>query len=164
MILLNYPPKVEGNKAIKSFFYAMDAISSSIEDLTALANLQFTNLKILQGHLIELQGLIYRENLAISAAKLKLSSRAWTKVGENCNALKKLDHHLELLIPLTDHHKLVHEQVIFTLLALQGVVEDLGEVISQVLEPNVVNGQIPVEILAKGVKLTLNRMSWRVSL
>ncbi|KIK51844.1 hypothetical protein GYMLUDRAFT_64587 [Collybiopsis luxurians FD-317 M1] len=159
-----YPHRKRSNSALDTFTAAMAALSTSVEDITAQANHQFAQLEILQGYLVELQDIISREDLAISATRSALLSHIWTKFGGNQNTLKKLNDHFELLIWLTDCHKLVLDQVVFTLLALRAVVEDIGELTSRTSDLNVGAGQIPVEILVKGAELSLGRMTWRISL
>ncbi|KIK56799.1 hypothetical protein GYMLUDRAFT_247578 [Collybiopsis luxurians FD-317 M1] len=74
-ILPNYPHKMREKKVFNTFTSAMSGLSFIVEDITVLANDQFTDLEILQGHLVELQDLISREGLAISIARSKLKKK-----------------------------------------------------------------------------------------
>lgn len=143
---------------LRTFTDSMNTLSSEIRRLIIEGEAQLLNLQNLEEDLGVIHGIMARENLSISTAKVELLSELWTKLGGNKRTLRGYEDHLTMLKDLEMYRKRAAVYVVTALHTLRALNDDMEVLSNRVAAPDVTGSQIPVEVHMMSIKGGLERM------
>ncbi|KAJ3847269.1 hypothetical protein EV368DRAFT_87923 [Lentinula lateritia] len=120
---------------LASFVESMSTLSTIIQCLILLAEVELSNLEKLEDHLSIIYEIVCREDSSISSAKAELLGEIWTWLGGNRRELKASA--LQILRALSDD------------------MEDMRE---RMIMPDLVGSQIPLEVQISSIQHGLQRL------
>ncbi|GAW10445.1 hypothetical protein LENED_012708 [Lentinula edodes] len=153
-----FPDSTVEKVVLRTFAEAMQTLSTVVERLILLAEVELANLERLEEHLSVLYEIVVRENFTISSTKAELFGDIWTWLGGNRSILKGYDEHLTLLSGVADYRKRALIQVISSLQALRALSNDMEGLREQMSKPTLSGQTIPVEIHTKSIELGVRRL------
>ncbi|KAJ3915358.1 hypothetical protein F5877DRAFT_81916 [Lentinula edodes] len=153
-----FPESTVEKVVLRTFAEAMQTLSTVVERLILLAEVELANLERLEEHLSVLYDIVIRENFTISSTKAELLGAIWTWLGGNRSILKGYDEHLTLLSGVADYRKRALIQVISSLQALRALSNDMEGLREQMSKPTLSGQTIPVEIHTKSIELGVRRL------
>ncbi|KAJ3804542.1 hypothetical protein F5876DRAFT_53249 [Lentinula aff. lateritia] len=143
---------------LASFAESMSTLSSIIQRLILLAEVELSNLEKLEDHLSIIYEIVCREDSSISSAKAELLGEIWTRLGGNRCELKGHDAHLELLRGIGGYRKQALAHVASALQILRALSDDMEDMRERMIMPDLVGSQIPLEVQINSIQHGLQRL------
>ncbi|KAF5355251.1 hypothetical protein D9758_006022 [Tetrapyrgos nigripes] len=153
-----FPKSSTDDVVLKTFSDAMHVLSSGIQRLVLEAEVQRTNLEKLEEHLSVIHELVSREDAHVSAARAELLAYLWTHLGGHRKEMKGFDDHLKLLKGLAEYRKRALLHVVSALQTLHALSDDMEDLRERVTAPQLVGGEIPLDVHMKSISLGLERL------
>ncbi|KAJ3808854.1 hypothetical protein F5876DRAFT_45142 [Lentinula aff. lateritia] len=143
---------------LASFAESMSTLSTIIQRLILLAEVELSNLEKLEDHLSIIYEIVCREDSSISSAKAELLGEIWTRLGGNRRELKGHDAHLELLRGIGRYRKQALAHVASALQILRALSDDMEDMRERMMMPDLVGSQIPLEVQINSIQHGLQRL------
>ncbi|KAJ3755618.1 hypothetical protein EV360DRAFT_96087 [Lentinula raphanica] len=141
-----------------SFADSMNTLSTIIQRLVLLAEVELSNLDKLEEHLSLIHEIVSREDSLIVNARSELLGEIWTWLGGNQHELNGHNAHLELLRGIGGFRKQALAHVVSALQILRALSEDMEDMRERMMMPELVGSQIPLEVQISSVQHGLNRL------
>ena len=144
--------------AIETFLMSMNNIASHMVRLRDEAEISMGHLMRLEEHLMVLHEVTHRDNKELTAAQEDVLAELWTWLGGNRGKLRKMDLNLGLLKNVEKYRKKALAHVDATLQTLQTLDADMEEIRTRVAAPDIVGGEIPIEVHIKSIRAGVERL------
>ncbi|KAJ3757540.1 hypothetical protein EV360DRAFT_45824 [Lentinula raphanica] len=141
-----------------SFAESMNTLSTIIQRLILLAEVELSNLEKLEEHLSLIHEIVSREDSSIAHAKSELLGEIWTWLGGNQHELNGYNAHLELLRGIGGFRKQALAHVVSALQILRALNEDMEDMRERMVMPELVGSQIPLEVQIISIQHGLQRL------
>ncbi|KAJ3831832.1 hypothetical protein EV361DRAFT_812602 [Lentinula raphanica] len=141
-----------------SFAESMNTLSTVIQRLILLAEVELSNLEKLEEHLSLIHEIVSREDSSIAHAKSELLGELWTWLGGNQHELDGYNAHLDLLHGISGFRKQALARVVSALQILRALSEDMESMRERMMMPELVGSQIPLEIQIISIQHGLQRL------
>ncbi|KAJ3722256.1 hypothetical protein C8R42DRAFT_695930 [Lentinula raphanica] len=141
-----------------SFAESMNTLSTIIQRLVLLAEVELSNLDRLEEHLSLIHEIVSRENSSIAHAKSELLGEIWTWLGGNQHELNGHNAHLELLRGIGGFRKQALAHVASALQILRALSDDMEDMRERMVMPELVGSQIPLEVQISSIQHGLQRL------
>ncbi|KAJ3756788.1 hypothetical protein EV360DRAFT_95565 [Lentinula raphanica] len=141
-----------------SFAESMNTLSTIIQRLILLAEVELVNLDKLEEQLSLIHEIVSREDSSITHAKSELLGELWTWLGGNQRELNGHNAHLELLRGIGGFRKQALAHVISALQILRALSDDMENMREQMVMPELVGSQIPLEVQINSIQHGLQRL------
>ncbi|KAJ3804359.1 hypothetical protein F5876DRAFT_53496 [Lentinula aff. lateritia] len=143
---------------LHAFAESMHTLSTIIQRLILLAEVELSNLEKLEDHLSLIHEIVSREDSSISCAKAELLGEIWTWLGGNQRQLRGHDAHLELLRGIGLYRKQALAHVVSALQILRALSDDMEDMRERMVIPDLVGAQIPLEVQIGSIQLGVQRL------
>ncbi|KAH7868344.1 uncharacterized protein C8R40DRAFT_1027372, partial [Lentinula edodes] len=143
---------------LHAFAESMNTLSTIIQRLILLAEVELSNLEKLEDHLTLIHEIVSREDSTISSAKAELLGEIWTWLGGNQRQLRGHDAHLQLLRGIGAYRKQALAHVVSALQILRALGEDMEDMRERMIMPDLVGSQIPLEVQISSIQLGVQRL------
>ncbi|KAJ3899392.1 hypothetical protein F5879DRAFT_776125, partial [Lentinula edodes] len=153
-----HPASSLENLFLTAFGESMNTLSTIIQRLILLAEVELSNIEKLEVHLSLIHEIVCREDSSISSAKTELLGEIWTRLGGNRRELKGHDAHLELLRGIGGYRKQALAHVISALQILRALSDDMEDMREKMMMPHLVGSQIPLEVQISSIQHGLERL------
>ncbi|KAJ3759759.1 hypothetical protein EV360DRAFT_69245 [Lentinula raphanica] len=141
-----------------SFAESMHTLSTIIQRLILLAEVELSNLEKLEDHLSLIHEIVSREDSSIAHAKNELLGEIWTWLGGNQHELNGYNAHLDLLRGIGGFRKQALARVVSALQILRALSEDMENMRERMVMPELVGSQIPLEVQIVSIQHGLQRL------
>ncbi|KAJ3822678.1 hypothetical protein F5880DRAFT_1624104 [Lentinula raphanica] len=141
-----------------SFAESMNTLSTVIQRLILLAEVELSNLDKLEDDLSLIHEIVSREDSSIVHAKSELLGEIWTWLGGNQRELNGHDAHLELLRGIGGFRKQALAHVVSALQILRALSDDMESMRERMVMPELVGSQIPLEVQISSIQHGLERL------
>ncbi|KAJ3768738.1 hypothetical protein FB446DRAFT_649935 [Lentinula raphanica] len=141
-----------------SFAESMNTLSTIIQCLVLLAEVELSNLDRLEEHLSLIHEIVSREDSTIAHAKNELLGEIWTWLGGNQHELNGHNAHLELLRGISGFRKQALAHVVSALQILRALSDDMQDMRERMVMPELVGSQIPLEVQISSIQHGLQRL------
>ncbi|KAJ3727950.1 hypothetical protein C8R42DRAFT_573213 [Lentinula raphanica] len=141
-----------------SFAESMNTLSTIIQRLVILAEVELLNLEKLEEHLSLIHKIVSLENSSIAHARSELLGEIWTWLGGNQHQLNGHNAHLELLRGIGGFRKQALAHVVSALQILRALSDDMEDMRERMVMPKLVGSQIPIEVQISSIQHGLQRL------
>ncbi|KAJ3965795.1 hypothetical protein EV361DRAFT_810106 [Lentinula raphanica] len=141
-----------------SFAESMNTLSTVIQRLILLAEIELSNLDRLEEHLSLIHEIVAREDSSIANAKSELLGEIWTWLGGNQRELSGHNAHLKLLRGIGGFRNQALAHVVSALQILRSLSDDMENMRERMVMPDLVGTQIPLEVQVSSIQHGLQRL------
>lgn len=141
-----------------TFSQSLGVLSTSFQRLIVQAEISLHSLDKLEMQLNNIQDILTREDVDISSARSDVLAELWTRLGGNRNQLRSFRDNLRLLKELGSYRSRALAHVVGALQALQTLSADMEELRERVAAPELVGGEIPVEVHVRSIRSGIERL------
>ncbi|KAJ3764911.1 hypothetical protein FB446DRAFT_655999 [Lentinula raphanica] len=141
-----------------SFAESMNTLSTVIQCLILLAEIELSNLDRLEEHLSLIHEIVAREDSSIANAKSELLGELWTWLGGNQRELNGHNAHLKLLRGIGGFRNQALAHVVSALQILRALSDDMENMRERMVMPDLVGSQIPLEVQINSIQHGLQRL------
>lgn len=143
----------------ETFDQAMAASSANMARLILDFTANARALDALEARLQTIHELAAREDASLGAAKSELLAALWTRLGGNRRKLHGVDAYLMLLGNVGSYRTRAFAHVVAALQTLQAMSADMEDLRERVAAPELVGGDIPLEVHVRSIRSGLVRLN-----
>jgi len=141
-----------------TFSQSLSVLSTSFQRLIIQAEMSLHSLDKLEMQLNNIQDILTREDVHVTAAQSDVLAELWTKLGGNRDQLRSFKGNLRLLKELGSYRSRALAHVVGALQALQTLSADMEELRERVAAPELAGGEIPVEVHVRSIRSGIERL------
>ena len=141
-----------------TFSQSLAVLSSDLARLIVAGQASLQDLNNLEEQLVTIQNILTRESTTINAEKSELLAYVWTHLGGNQDQMRGFENNLRILKELGGYKKQALAHVIAALQALESLNADMEDLRERVASPELVGGEIPLEVHAKSIRSGIERL------
>ena len=141
-----------------TFSQSLGVLSSSFQRLILEAEVSLHSLDKLELQLNNIHDILTREDVHLSSAQSEVLAELWTKLGGNREQLRSFRDNLRLLKELGSYRTRALAHVVGALQALQTLSADMEELRERVAAPELLGGDIPVEVHVRSIRSGIERL------
>lgn len=142
-----------------TFSQSLSVLSTSFQRLIIQAEVSLHSLDKLEMQLNNIQDILTREGVDITAAQSDVLADLWTKLGGNREQLRSFKGNLRLLKELGSYRSRALAHVVGALQALQTLSADMEELRERVAAPELTGEEIPVEVHVRSIRSGIERLN-----